>query len=176
MFVRCVRATVTVLAFAWAGPALAQDAPFSDAPEFSSESSLDETYVADPNESFVVEHSGQVAAAAPRREPSPPSPSPSSRCREYSTDEDDGYGRGLACPQPDGSWRIVESEDDAIQPRPRESQLARNRAPYTEYPDYADEARDEEPEARPARRFRLDWNAWSSGRRDPRNGRNRYNE
>jgi hypothetical protein len=176
MFVRCVRATVTVLALAWSGSAAAQDASFSDSSEYSSGPTADETYVADPNESFVVEHSGQIAAdqvavAAPRRE-SAPAP----RCREYATDENDNYSRGLACPQPDGSWRIVSGEDDAVRPRTRESQLARNRTPYPEYPDYADEPRGEEPDARPARRFRLDWGAWSSTRRDPRNARGRYNE
>ena len=161
---------MTVLALAWAGVANAQDAPFPDSPEFYSAPSDDDSYVADPNESFVVEHSGQVAAVAPRPEPAPPS----SRCREYTTDEDDGYARGLACPQPDGSWRIVESEDAPIRPRPRESQFARDRAPYPDYPDYADEARDEEPEARPTRRYRLDWSAWSSARRGPPPGRGRF--
>jgi hypothetical protein len=170
MFVRCVRATVAVLALALAGPAAAQDALYTDSPD-SSDISADDTYVADPNESFVVEHSGQVAAAEPRQEPAP-----ASRCREYSADENDNYSRGLACPQPDGSWRIVSGEDEAVQPRVRENQLARSRAPYPEYPDYADEPGYEEPEARPARRFRLDWGAWSSTRRDSRNARGRYNE
>jgi hypothetical protein len=173
MFVRCVRATVTVLALVWAGSAGAQDAPFPDSSEFYSAPSDDDSYVADPNESFVVEHSGRVAAAAPRREPAPPP----SRCREYTTDENDGYGGGLACPQPDGSWRIVSGQDDAIRSR-APNPVARGRAPTPEYPDYADEARDDprdyEQDTRPTRRFSLDWNAWSSARRGPPPGRGRF--
>jgi hypothetical protein len=169
MFVRCVRATVTVLALVWAGSASAQDVPFPDSPEFYSAPSDHDSYVADPNESFVVEHSGQVAAVAPRREPSPPP----SRCREYTTDEDGDYGRGLACPQPDGSWRIVSGEDETIRSRAPD-QVARYRAPAPEYPDYADEARDYEQDARPTRRYRLDWSAWSSARRGPPPGRGRF--
>jgi hypothetical protein len=170
MFVRCVRATMTVLALAWAGSAGAQATFSTESPDFSTERAGDESYVADPNESFIVEHSGQVAEAAPRR-----APAPSSRCREYSTGEDDGYGRGLACPQPDGSWRIVSGHDDLIRPRTRD-QVARNRAPESEDPDYADDARDYEREARATRRFRLDWGAWTSGRRAPRTFRDGYND
>lgn len=154
MFVRCVRATVVVLAIAWAGFAVAQDA---DPAALSAEDSGEETYAADPSESFIVEHSGQIAAAAPRPESPRPEPPGGERCREYSTSEGDGFEAdgtgGLACPQPDGSWRIVSGSRDMIRPR------------QPEYPDYADDDQDERETVRPTRRFRLDWGAWSSARR-----------
>jgi hypothetical protein len=163
MFVRCVRATVVVLAIAWAGGAAAQEAVF-DGPEYLPETQNEESYVADPNESFIVEHSGQeMAAVAP--------PAPAQRCREYLTDDDDPYAGGLACPQPDGSWRIVSGSNELIRPGGRESVARREPPrqerprPYSDYSDYADDARAYDEEARPARRFRLDWNAWNAGRR-----------
>jgi hypothetical protein len=149
-----------VLAIAWAGTAFAQDASSADFPDYTSEMPSDESYVADPHESFIVEHSGAMAAAAPRREPPP-----ADRCREYATDEDGSYGRGYACPEPDGSWRIVSGPDELMTPRTRE-ESRRARAPAGEYPDYADEAPTYREEARPTRRFRLDWNAWGSSRRE----------
>ncbi|MGE3335320.1 MAG: hypothetical protein AB7I36_16870 [Rhodospirillaceae bacterium] len=162
MFVRCVRATVVVLAIAWAGFAVAQEAAPS---EFSSDAIGDairdnvgdDSYVADPSESFIVEHSGQVAATAPR-----PAPSRGGRCREYTTDEDSDYANGLACPQADGSWRIVSGSQAMIRSHQDE---ARTATASPEYPDYTDDDRDGRETVRPSRRFRLDWDAWKSARR-----------
>ena len=166
MFVRCVRATVVVLAIAWTGSTMAQEAGSSafslDAigdvirDTASDDLSGDETYVADPSESFIVEHSGQVAAAP---QAAPPR---GERCRAYSTDEEDAYADGLACPQPDGSWRIVSGPQDVTRPRRNEERAP---PPTREYPDYTDDESSAREAVRPARRFRLDWDAWSSGRR-----------
>lgn len=139
---------------AWAGSAVAQEAAF---PDFSSEPLQDESYVADPAESFVVEHSNQVAAAPPR----PTSP-PAQRCREYSSAENGPSERGLACPQADGSWRIVSGPEDLRQPREREERV---RETYPDYPDYTNDEPESREVIRPMRRYRLDWDAWSSNRR-----------
>lgn len=155
---------------------MAQDAGMSDPSGYPPGPQGDETYVADPNESFIVEHSSQVAADAPR-----PAPAPTQRCREYLADNDDPYAGGLACPQPDGSWRIVSGPNELIRPGDREEaprrEPSRARDTYVDAPDYADDAPVYEA-ARPARRFRFDWNAWSSSRRSSslRSNRNRYDE
>lgn len=167
MFVQYVRATAISLAFVWAMPAFSQDTEPSETPAFSADAvpSGEDSYVADPSESFVVEHSGSVAAVAPRAAP------PGQRCREYTTDERGAYGRGLACPQPDGSWRIVSGPEGLADPRARDS------AP--EYPDYTDDMDDGARYARPTRRFRLDWGAWNTDsfrRNAPRSYRYRYDE
>jgi hypothetical protein len=166
MFVRCVRATVVVLAIAWVGSAIAQEAVPSDGPADPIGDAIrgtagngigDDTYIADPSESFIVEHSGQVAAAAQR-----PTSSRNERCRAYTSDDDSAYPEGLACPQPDGSWRIVGGPQDPSRARQNEERAI---APSREYPDYTDDEGDGREALRPARRFRLDWDAWSSGRR-----------
>src|SRR5262245_14122457 len=143
MFVRRVRATVVVLAIAWASSAAAQDVlnddltadPYdqigSEISAFTPDPS-DETSLADPAESFVVEHSNTAVAAAPRETQSAPS-----RCREYLTDDGDPYDGGFACPQADGSWRIVSGpEEVAAEPRAPESrreERPRPRASYSQY-------------------------------------------
>ncbi len=166
MFVRCVRATVVVLAITWAGSAMAQDRPVPYDPVFESPADAigeaiaaenGDAYVATPSDSFIVEHSNQVAAAAPRA-----SSSRENGCREYSADEDSTFAEGIACPQADGSWRIESRAQN--RPSQRRAEVRAN-APYSEYPDYTDDEREERETARPASRFRLDWDTWSSARR-----------
>lgn len=174
MFVQYVRATAIGVGFACAaGFAATQENQFhhptiyDDGYEDGAPPSTEDTYIADPAESFVVEHSNSVAVVAPRPAP------PATRCREYTTDAgggaDNPYERGLACPQADGSWRIV-SGADPLDERPMQEARADSRP----YADYTDEEPDYRDVPRPLRRFRLDWNAW---RRDSdRSARGRFNE
>ena len=158
-----------VLALGWAAPALAQQAEAFESPDYLGDLPSDENYGADPDDSFVVEQSGDLVAAEPRE------PAPSTRrCRQYLIDDDDPYAGGFACPQPDGSWRIVSGPDDAAPRRAREPAV-RERSPYAAPPDYTEEARVYNEDVRRSRRFRLDWDAWSSSRRGPR-ARERYDD
>jgi len=158
MFVRYVRAAAIGVAFACAaGFAAAQQT------QLQSPSTDEHSYVADPAESFVVEHPNSVAAVTAR--PEPPAP----RCREYTADSEGAYERGLACPQADGSWRIVSGPEEQD-----EWPVQEERASANAYSDYTDDEPDYRDEPRTARRFRLDWNAW---RRDSdRAARGRFNE
>ena len=157
MFVRCVRAAVMSAVLVWAGAAVAFDPNASEIPSELFQDDAD-SYVADPAESFVVEHSAAIVAAKPAE-----------RCREYTTDTDDPYDGGLACSQPDGSWRIVTGPEemvaDAYEP---ERRAPERRAPDPRprsYPDYTDETEGSVAPRAPSRRFRLDWGAWSGDRR-----------
>ncbi|MGE4063079.1 MAG: hypothetical protein AB7E79_06895 [Rhodospirillaceae bacterium] len=156
-----------VLAIAWTAPAAAQEAYDAIGSEISAftPDATDESYAADPNQSFVVEHSGSVSTTAARAS-SPAAP----RCREYLTDGDDPYeSGGLACPQPDGSWKIVTGPDELARERGSENMRRqippRARTSYSEDPDYTEDEDVYEDEVRPQRRFRLDWNSWSAERR-----------
>lgn len=182
MFVRIVRAAAIGVVFACAaGFAAAQETQFTPASEFPASefdgapASSEDLYVADPSESFVVEHSNTVAAVAPRRPP------PATRCREYSSDAAGSYESGLACPQSDGSWRIVSGPEEMTAARdlpPVREERARARA----YPDYTDDEPEYRPEyqpeyqdqPRPGRRLGFDWNAWRRG--SDRSARGRFNE
>jgi hypothetical protein len=161
MFVRSVRAAVMSAVLAWAGGAAAFDPNASEIPSELFQDDA-ESYVADPSESFVVEHSGAVVAAAP-------APTRAERCREYLTDGDDPYDGGLACRQPDGSWRIVTGPEamvaDAREPEQREPQRRESQPRPRTYPDYTNDSDLDVPSRATSRRFRLDWGAWSGDRR-----------
>lgn len=169
------------VAFVWAGAACAQDTgftgfspPSSDFSDSYDAPASDESYVADPSESFVVEHSGDVATAAPRAVIQAERAPTEERCREYTTDGR-ASGRGVACPQEDGTWRIVTGPDAVTRLAPESFAV---RAPGRDDPDYARDMRDDGEDARRSRRFRLDWNAWSADRRGntARADRYRYDE
>lgn len=169
MFVQFVRAAAIGVGFACAaGFAAAQENQFGERSPYDDRTppSAEDTYIADPAESFVVEHPNSVAAVTQRPAP------PATRCREYTTDgaEDGGaYERGLACPQADGSWRIVSGTEPLKERRAQEA-----RADSRPYPDYTDHEPDYRDEPRQMRRFRLDWNAWR--RNSDRSERGRFNE
>jgi hypothetical protein len=141
----------------WAGGVAAFDPNASEIPSEFFQGDA-ESYVADPSESFVAEHSGTITAARPAE-----------RCREYTTDSDDPYNGGLACAQPDGSWRIVTGPEemvaDAYEPERRELERRAPDPRRRSYPDYTDDMEDSIAPGTPSRRFRLDWGAWSGDRR-----------
>lgn len=156
MLVRYLCVCVVGLAVLAAGDAVSQDGLRASDTDTSHDT---DSYIAAPEDSYVVEEDDMVAAGIMPQRPN----EARERCRAYETEDGDS---GTACEQPDGAWRIVTGPTMQTQ----------------EVPDYTDDE-DMPPAWRaPPRRdnyasdatrrenFSLNWRRWNAEprRRGPR--------